>query len=92
MRNSATSDVARIGKVVLKMTLGRDLTLNNVLFVSEIRKNLLSGSLLSRYGFRMVFETYIVTLSKAEMYTRKSYMIDGLFKINIMTEIPIMNK
>ncbi|XP_057510960.1 uncharacterized protein LOC130793312 [Actinidia eriantha] len=71
MRNSATSDVAGIGKVVLKMTLGKKLTLNNVLFVPEIRKNLVSGSLLTRHGFRMIFEADRVALSKVGIYSQE---------------------
>ncbi|XP_074579060.1 uncharacterized protein LOC141835562 [Curcuma longa] len=54
MGNSATSDVMGQGKVVLKMTSGKELTLNNVLYVPEVRKNLVSGSLLSKHGFRIV--------------------------------------
>ncbi|XP_022856455.1 uncharacterized protein LOC111377557 [Olea europaea var. sylvestris] len=44
------------GKVILKMTSGKKLTLTNVLYVPEICKNLVSRSLLSKNGFRMVFE------------------------------------
>ena len=39
MGNSATSDILGRGQVILKMTSGRDLSLNNVLYVPEIRKN-----------------------------------------------------
>ena len=46
MGNSTTSEIKRQGKVVLKMTSGNELTLTNVLYVPEIRKNLVSGSLL----------------------------------------------
>ena len=38
--NSATSEIKGKGKVVLKMTYGKKLTLTNVLYVPEIRKNL----------------------------------------------------
>ncbi|XP_074578534.1 uncharacterized protein LOC141835014 [Curcuma longa] len=64
MGNSATSDVMGQGKVVLKMTSGKELTLNNVLYVPEVRKNLVSGSLLSKHGFRIVCESDRVVLSK----------------------------
>ncbi|KAF5946834.1 hypothetical protein HYC85_017062 [Camellia sinensis] len=47
MDNSSTSKVDRQGKIVLKMTSGKELTLNNVLHVPDIRKNLVSRSLLS---------------------------------------------
>ncbi|KAH9736282.1 hypothetical protein KPL71_018042 [Citrus sinensis] len=56
MGNSATSEIEGQGKVILKMTSGKELTLNNVLYVPEIQKNLVSGSLLNKHGFRMVFE------------------------------------
>ena len=44
MGNSSSSKVEGQGKVVLKMTSGKELTLNDVLHVPEIRKNLVSGS------------------------------------------------
>ena len=92
MGNSATSDIEGQGKVVLKMTSGKELTLNNVLYVPEIRKNLVSGSLLSKHGFRMVFEADKMVLTKAGMYVGKGYLTDGLFKLNVMTIVPKMNK
>ena len=50
MGNSSTSKIEGIGKVVLKMTTGKFLTLKDVLLVTEIQKNLVSGSLLSKNG------------------------------------------
>ena len=38
MGNSSTSIVEGQGKIVLKMTLGKELTLNNALHVPEIHK------------------------------------------------------
>ena len=43
MGNFANSVIEGQGKVILKMTSGKELTLNNVLYVPEIRKNLVSG-------------------------------------------------
>ena len=40
MGNSATSKVVGIGKVVLKMTSGKELVLTNVLHVPDICRNL----------------------------------------------------
>ena len=42
--------------MVLKITSGKELTLTNVMYVLEIRKNLVSSSLLNSHGFRLVFE------------------------------------
>ncbi|XP_062119205.1 uncharacterized protein LOC133832951 [Humulus lupulus] len=57
MGNSATSKIEGQGKVILKMTFGKELTLNNVLYISDIRKNLVSCSLLNKHGFHMVLES-----------------------------------
>ena len=54
--NSATFEIKGQVKVVLKMTSGKKLTLTNVLYVPEIHKNLVSGSLLNSHGFRLVFD------------------------------------
>ena len=92
MGNSATSAVEGKGKVILKMTSGKELTLNDVLFVPDIRKNLVSGSLLSKHGFRMVFESDKVVLTKGGVYVGKGYMSGGMFKLNVMTLIPKINE
>ena len=49
MRNSVTLEIKGQGKVVLNMTSRKELTLTNVLYVPEIRKNLASGSLLNSH-------------------------------------------
>ena len=56
MGNLAVSKVEGKVKVILKWTSGKELTLNDVLHDLDIRKNLISGSILSKKGFRMVFE------------------------------------
>ena len=67
------------------MTYGKELTLNDVLHVPEIRKNLMCGSLLSKKGFRLVFESDKFVLTKSGIYVGKGYMSNGLFKMNAMT-------
>ena len=88
MGNSSSSKVDDQGKVVLKMTSGQELTLNDVLHVLEIRKNLVSGSLLSKKGFKLVFVADNFILTKNEMYVGKGYMSNGLFKMNVMAIVP----
>ena len=88
MGNSSSSMVEGQGKVVLKMTSGKELTLNDVLHLPEIRKNLVSGSLLSRKGFKLVFVSDNFILTKKGMYVGKGYMSNGLFKMNVMTIVP----
>ena len=79
MGNSVTSDIKGQGKAVLKMTSGKELTLTNVLYVPEIRKNLVSGSLLNSHGFRLVFESDKFVLSKSGMYVGKGYMSGSMW-------------
>ena len=89
MGNSSSSKVEGQGKVVLKMTSGKELTLNDVLHVLEIPKNLVSISLLSKKGFKLVFVSNNFILTKNGMYVGKGYMSNGLFKINVMTVVPL---
>ena len=88
MGNSSSSKVEGQGKVVLKITSGKELTLNDVLHVPEFRKNLVSESLLSKKGFKLVFVSDNFILTKNRMYVGKGYMSNGLLKMNVMTIVP----
>ena len=87
--NSTTSEIKGQGKVFLKMSFGNEVTLKNVLYVLEIRKNLVSGSLLNSHGFRIVFELDKFVLSTSGMYIGKGYMRNGMWKLNVMTVIKL---
>ncbi|KAK4383188.1 hypothetical protein Sango_2800800 [Sesamum angolense] len=71
MENSATSSIVGTDNVVLKMTSGKELTLIDVLHVPDIRKNLVSGSLLVKIGFRLVFESNKFVLTKNNHFIGK---------------------
>ncbi|GJT14034.1 retrovirus-related pol polyprotein from transposon TNT 1-94 [Tanacetum coccineum] len=92
MGNSATADIKGEGDVILKMTSEKELKLTNVLYVSEIRKNLVSGWLLNKFGFRLVFESDKFVLSKNQMYVGKGYAVNGMFKLNVMVVKNDINK
>ena len=87
MGNSSTSKVEGVEKIALKMKSGKTVTLINVLHVPNVHKNLVSGSLLSKNGFKLVFVSDKFVLSKNEMYVGKGYLSDGLFKLNVMTVV-----
>ena len=91
MGNSSTSKVEGNGKVVLKMTMGKYLTLKDVLHVSDIHKNPVSGSLLSKNGFKLVFESDKFSLFKSGMYVGEGYLSNDLFKMNVMIVFPIID-
>ena len=65
MGNSSTLKVEGRGKVILKMTSGKELTLNNLLHVPDIRKNLVSGSLLLRMASS--WSLYLISLYLSRM-------------------------
>ena len=48
----------------------------------------MSGSLLSKKGFKLVFVLDNSILTKNGMYVGKGYMSNGLFKMNVMTTVP----
>ena len=87
MGNSSKSKVVGLGKVCLKMTSGKELVLNDVLHVPDIHKNLVSGSLLSKHGFKLVFESNKFVLTKNGMYVGNGYMESGLFKMNVIRDL-----
>ena len=47
----------------------------------------MSGLLLNIQGFRMLFESNKFVMSKSEIYVKKGYMSDGMWKFNVMTII-----
>lgn len=57
----------------MKMRSGNELTLNDIFHAPNIRKNLVFRSLSEK-----------IVLNKNEMIVRKSYLNDGLFKMNVM--------
>lgn len=84
MGNSAIFNIIGLGKIVLKVTYGKELTLVDVSHVADIRKNLIIGSLLSKVGFRLVFESNKFELTKFGLFIRKGYLNERLFKLNVM--------
>jgi len=83
MDNSAVFKVEGKGKFILRWTFEKELTLNDVLHIPDILKNLISGSILSKKGFRIIFESNNFVLTKGGVYVGKGYLVDGLFKVNV---------
>ena len=77
--NSSLVAVHCVGMVDLKFTSGKTVQLKNVQHVSSIKKNLVSGSLLCRDGFRLVFESNKCIVSKYGIFIGKGYDSRGLF-------------
>jgi hypothetical protein len=78
MGNRSHARVLGVGTVILKFTLGKTMLLKNVHHVPSIKKNLVSGSLLYRDGYKLVFESNKCILSKYGTFVGKGYDSGGL--------------
>jgi hypothetical protein len=79
MGNGSHGTVRGVGTVDLKLTSRKIMQLNNVQHVPIIGKNLVSGSLLCRDGFKVVIESNKFVVSKCGQFIGKGYECGGLF-------------
>jgi hypothetical protein len=88
MGNGVRAAVHGVGTVDLKLTSGKTVQLKNVQHVPSIRKNLISGSLLCRDGYKLVFESNKCVVSKFGTFIGKGYESGGLFRLSL-TDVDI---
>nr|GEV36290.1 retrovirus-related Pol polyprotein from transposon TNT 1-94 [Tanacetum cinerariifolium] len=79
MGNSATADIKGEGDVILKMTSKKELKLTNVLYVQEIRKNLVSGWLLNKgYAMNGMFKLNVMVVkNEINKMNSSTYLIES---------------
>nr|XP_009758309.1 PREDICTED: uncharacterized protein LOC104211015 [Nicotiana sylvestris] len=76
MGNSATAKIEGYRKIFLKITSSKVVTLNNVFHVPEIRKNLVSISLLVKNGFKYVFVSDKVVINTGlGLYSENEHIV-----------------
>ena len=90
MGNSTTAGVLGKGKIFLKLTSGKTLALNDILYVPSLRRNLVSGSLLNKAGLKIVLESDKVIITRNNDFVGKGYLSGGLFVLNTVS--PAINK
>ena len=91
MGNETRAVVRGTGRVDLRLTLGKTLSLKNVRHVPGINRNLLSGSLLCRDGYKLVFESNKFVILKFGLFIGKGYNSGGLFRLSILDECNVVN-
>ncbi|KAL0308816.1 UNVERIFIED_CONTAM: Retrovirus-related Pol polyprotein from transposon TNT 1-94 [Sesamum radiatum] len=87
--NESNAPIAGVGSVVLEFTSGKTISLSNVLCVTKFRKNLVSGPMLNKCGFRQVFESDKYILSKSGVFVGFGYYNNepnDLISVNIVIE------
>nr|XP_016445685.1 PREDICTED: uncharacterized protein LOC107770860 [Nicotiana tabacum] len=74
LADSRTTQVLGKGTVLLKLTSGKNLALNDVFHVPSIRTNLVSVGLLGKVGVKVSFESYMVVLTKNNNFIGKVFL------------------
>ena len=87
MGNGSYATVLGVGSVDLKFTSGKIVRLKNMHLFLSIKKNLLIGSLLCRDGFKLVFESNKVVISRYGQFIGKGYDSGGLFLFSLVDTV-----
>ncbi|CAH9136875.1 unnamed protein product, partial [Cuscuta epithymum] len=83
LADSKTAKVHGKGKVLLKLTSGKTLSLNDVLYVPEFRTNLVSVSLLVKAGIKVSFDCNKIVMTKNDVFVGKGYCKNGRYVLSI---------
>jgi len=87
MGNSSTAAVKGKGKVLLKFTSGKMLSLSNILFVPSLCKNLVSSTLLDITGLKIMQEAGKVVIMRNGNFVGKGYHSGGLLVRNAAAQV-----
>ncbi|GKA71337.1 zinc finger, CCHC-type containing protein [Tanacetum coccineum] len=86
MGNESTAFVHGRCCVDLRFSSGKVVSLLNVLHVPNIRKNLVSSSVLNNYGYKQVIESNKFVLSKHGVFIGFGYLSNHMFRLNIVSD------
>ncbi|KAG7548041.1 hypothetical protein ISN44_As12g032490 [Arabidopsis suecica] len=95
--NVSHSKIEGTDKVVLKLTSGMSVTLTNVKHVPDMRKNLISGTLMNKHGFAINLESELI-LRKNGVFIGKGFvkgesgLAQNLWGEALLTTNHILNK
>ena len=81
--DSHIAQALRKGKVMLKLTLGKTLALNEVLHVPNIISNLVFFALLGKVGVKVSFEYDKIVMTKNNVFVGKGFCNQEFFVLSI---------
>ena len=84
LTDDSTREIKSTERINLRMTSGKVLTLQDVMHVSALQRNLISESSLLRADYRIVKESNKFVISKSNVFIRKNFVSDGLFRLNVI--------
>ncbi|WVZ22010.1 hypothetical protein V8G54_000554, partial [Vigna mungo] len=87
MGNDSMAKVLGVGQVELLLSSGKSLVLRDVLYAPELRRNLVSGVILNRLGFKLVFESDKFILSKGGVFVGLGYLCNNMFKLSVINDV-----
>nr|GFA62281.1 zinc finger, CCHC-type [Tanacetum cinerariifolium] len=83
MGNDHFAPVHEKGSAVLEFSFGKSITLFNVLYVPKHCKNLISGPVLNKCGYKQVYESDKYILSKSGVFVGFGYYNNRMFLLNL---------
>lgn len=83
--NAASLAIKRKENVILTLTVGKQMTLKDVLSVPQMMQNIVLGSLLIKHTFCLVFESNKFVLENNGAYIGRGYKCGRMFKLSAMT-------
>ncbi|GJZ74668.1 zinc finger, CCHC-type containing protein, partial [Tanacetum coccineum] len=86
IENESTALVHGRGCVDLRFSSGKIVSLFNILHVPNIRKNLVSSSILNNCSYKQVIESNKFVLSKPSVYIGFGYLSNQMFRLNIVND------
>ena len=84
LKDDSTRELKGTARIDLRMTSGKVLTLQDVLHVPSLWRNLISESSFFRAGYRIVKESNKFIISKSNIFFGKDFVCDGLFRLNVI--------
>ncbi|CAM8990003.1 unnamed protein product [Rhodiola kirilowii] len=83
MGDESTTPILGLGHIELEFSSGKTVVVCNVLFVPNIRKNIVPGTVLNKQDYRQVYEADNYVLSKGGIFVGKGYLCNGMFKLSL---------
>jgi len=84
LADDSTREIKRTGLIDLRMISGKVLTLQDVLHVPTLQRNLISESSILRADYMIVKEFNKFVISKSNTFFEKGFVCDGLFRLNVI--------
>ena len=75
LADESTREIRGTGRIELKMTSGKTLTLQGFLHVSTLRRNLISESLFLTADYRIVKESNKFVISKSNIFIEEGFIV-----------------